>query len=151
MMWKYLKIIIISIFFISIFSCDKNSGIETDGPGELTDGYVLYSFMGNKSTSLIDTAGNILVFNNNAGNNTSEVLEINSSDEVVWQYSDDFYSTKISGAQRLESGNTIICSGDEARFIEVTNSGEKVWDHTPGNPDPTHPGSIFKIRKYIEY
>jgi hypothetical protein len=39
------------------------------------------------------------------------------------------YSENISGAQRLPNGNTIICSGTIGRFIEVTTSGEIVWEY----------------------
>jgi len=93
--------------------------------------------------------GNILVFNNNAGNNTSEVLEITKMDEIIWQYSNNFYSDHISGAYRLESGNTIICSGVEARFIEVTEAEEEVWNYSPESTNTT--SEIFKIRKYSNY
>ena len=95
--------------------------------------------------------GNVLVFNNDAGNNKSEVIEITRSDEPVWQYSNDFYSDHISGAYRLESGNTIICSGLEARFIEVTETGDEVWDFTPESSDTDKSSEIFKIRKYSDY
>lgn len=105
---------------------------------------------GQHDASFLDN-GNILVFNNNAGDNTSAVIEMNSSDEVVWEYSDNFYSTSISGAQRLESGNTLICSGNEARFIEVTSDGESVWEFTPDNSNPNHTNAIFKVREYSEY
>lgn len=95
--------------------------------------------------------GNILVFNNNAEANASAVLEITLADEVVWSYSSNFYSSRISGAQRLDSGNTLICSGVEGRFIEVTNLGDEVWDFTPEVINPNKPSEIFKIRKYSDY
>lgn len=41
----------------------------------------------------------------------------------------DFSSGHISGAQRLLNGNTLICSGDSGRFIEVEASGEAVWEY----------------------
>jgi hypothetical protein len=95
--------------------------------------------------------GNVLVFNNNAGNNQSAVFEITRSDELAWQYSNDFYSDHISGAYRLESGNTLICSGVEARFIEVTETGEEVWDYSPESTATTASAEIFKVRKYSTY
>ena len=47
-----------------------------------------------------------------------------------WRYGDpgNFYSTRVSGAQRLPNGNTLICSGEQARVFEVTTDGEVVWD-----------------------
>ena len=95
--------------------------------------------------------GNILVFNNNAETNVSAVLEITLADEVVWNYSSNFYSDHISGTQRLDSGNTLICSGVEGRFIEVNELGEEVWDFTPEIINTNSPSQIFKIRKYSDY
>lgn len=105
---------------------------------------------GQHDASFLDN-GNILVFNNNAGNSTSTAVEINTSDEVVWEYSNDFYSTNISGVQRLESGNTLICSGNEARFIEITSDGEEVWNYMPASLNSNKPIALFKARKYAEY
>ncbi|WP_159023732.1 aryl-sulfate sulfotransferase [Formosa sp. L2A11] len=95
--------------------------------------------------------GNILVFNNETDTNTSEVLELTQSDNVVWSYSNNFYSDHISGAQRLESGNTLICSGTEGRFIEVTESRDEVWDYMPENTTSNKASEIFKARKYVTY
>jgi len=49
----------------------------------------------------------------------------------AWSYSEPgtFYSSFISGAQRLPNGNTLICSGAQGRVFEVTRSGEVVWDY----------------------
>jgi hypothetical protein len=95
--------------------------------------------------------GNILVFNNVADTNTSAVLELSLLDEVVWSYSNNFYSDHISGAQRLASGNTLICSGTESRFIEVTEEGEEVWDYTSVNTSSSKSSEIFKVHKYSDY
>ena len=40
----------------------------------------------------------------------------------------DFFSSFISGAQRLPSGNTLIASGSKGRLFEVTREGEIVWE-----------------------
>ena len=95
--------------------------------------------------------GNVLVFNNVAATNSSTVLEITQADELVWSYTGNFYSNRISGAQRLGSGNTLICSGVEGRFIEVTEAGEMVWDFTPEITNTSKPSEVFKIRKYSDY
>lgn len=95
--------------------------------------------------------GNILVFNNVADTNTSAVLELSLLDEVVWSYSNNFYSDHISGAQRLASGNTLICSGTESRFIEVTEEGEEVWGYTSVNTSSSKSSEIFKVHKYSDY
>ncbi len=54
-------------------------------------------------------------------------------EEVTWSYTAenpvDFYADKISGAQRLPNGNTLICSGTDGAFFEVTPTGEIVWQY----------------------
>jgi hypothetical protein len=99
-------------------------------------------------------AGNILVFDNggfsgfgslmaglptpywpNAFRNFSRVIEFNPITlDVVWEYAapespDKFFSTLISGAQRLPNGNTLITQGGSGRVFEVTRAGEIVWDY----------------------
>ena len=48
----------------------------------------------------------------------------------VWSYSapDYFTSQRISGAERLPGGNTLICSGDQGLVFEVTPGGKRVWE-----------------------
>lgn len=41
-----------------------------------------------------------------------------------------FYSSHISGAQRLPNGNTSINSGNQGLMFEVTPAGEVVWQYT---------------------
>ena len=50
---------------------------------------------------------------------------------LAWQYEDkgNLYSPRVSGAQRLTNGNTLICSGESGRIFEVTKSGEIVWEY----------------------
>ena len=81
--------------------------------------------------------GNIMLFAN--GMNTpfphchSFITEFNpDTNETIWEYRDDpstfFYSHHISGAERLWSGNTLICEGSFGRIFEVTTEGEIVWE-----------------------
>lgn len=115
--------------------------------------------------------GNILIFNNGQnrpeGKYTSIVeieppLQNNGSYqynpesaflpiEPIWVYTDtpptNFFASKVSGAQRLPNGNTLICSGDEGYFFEVTLEGEKVWDFQ--NIYPLFgKKNVFKIQRY---
>ena len=81
------------------------------------------------------------------------MLELDSTDSIVWEYSSDFYSKNISGTQRLENGNTIICSGAEGKFIEVNQAKEVLWEHTNTYANTTPNGdsiSVFKVRKYTD-
>ena len=46
-----------------------------------------------------------------------------------------FTSLHLSGAQRLPNGNTLICSGDNGTFFEVTPKKELVWKYVyPAKP-----------------
>ncbi|WP_405413059.1 aryl-sulfate sulfotransferase [Maribacter sp. Asnod1-A12] len=87
--------------------------------------------------------GNILIFVNGNGESeqsivyelsipTSFNLAANANNElnVVWSYTrDNLYAPRVSGAVRLDNGNTLITSGSSG-FIEVTNDGEVVWEFT---------------------
>jgi hypothetical protein len=95
-------------------------------------------------------AGNLLVFDNGgssgygqpsgiAPNGTgvyarsnSRVLEIDPVTlKLVWSYSAPgrFFSTNISGAQRLPNGNTLITAGAGGRLFEVTADARIVWEY----------------------
>jgi hypothetical protein len=96
--------------------------------------------------------GHALVFNNGArrpGGNFSSVDEfvlpvdarggyaspssVHGAAQAVWTYfapkKTDFFSGYISGAQRLPNGNTLICSGADGIFFEVTAEKEVVWKY----------------------
>ena len=103
-------------------------------------------------------AGNLLVFDNGGasgygpassvalnGSNiyarpSSRVLEINPVTlKLVWSYQapGQFFSTNISGAQRLPNGNTLITEGADGRVFEVSTDGKIVWEYV--NPLFTGP------------
>ena len=56
-----------------------------------------------------------------------------SPSEPKWTYiakdTLSFYSGFISGAQRMQNGNTFINEGAKGRFFEVTPDGEIVWEY----------------------
>lgn len=94
-------------------------------------------------------AGNLLVFDNGGasgygfvtpaapdGTNSfaranSRVLEINPVTlELVWSYNGPrFYSSNISGAQRLPNGNTLVTEGANGRLFEVASDRKIVWEY----------------------
>jgi hypothetical protein len=94
-------------------------------------------------------AGHVLVFDNGGSSGygfagpiapngvgafaraTSRVLEIDPVTlELVWSYAAPrFFSTNISGAQRLPNGNTLITEGAGGRVFEVTSEGAIVWEY----------------------
>ena len=53
--------------------------------------------------------------------------------ELAWQYRAkqpaDFFAPFISGAQRLENGNTLIAAGTGGELYEVTRAGDIVWEY----------------------
>ncbi len=98
-------------------------------------------------------AGNILVFSNNVPGPDgphSAVFEIEPPMDdsrryllneggpfgpvtPTWSYTapdpTSFFSPFISGAHRLSNGHTLITSGAQGRFFEVTPEGEIVWEY----------------------
>jgi len=79
---------------------------------------------------------------NNAKRDYSRVLEFDPITlEIVWKFTpleaghmlfidaSKFYSSYVSGAQRLPNGNTLITEGSDGRLIEVTPEHEIVWEY----------------------
>jgi len=129
-------------------------------------------------------AGHILIFNNGLDRGWSSVEEIvppvgpdgrylleagraYGPDKSVWHYEAqnraDFYSSEISGAQRLPNGNTLVCAGVAGHLFEVTPDGAVVWQYVnpvvrggilaQGElPDPDHRGhlynAVFRVQRY---
>ena len=80
-------------------------------------------------------------------------------EEPSWTYTDgeEFFGAFISGAQRLGSGNTLICCGPSGRLFEVNTAGEILWEYLsplggeqqPGEDHPKVPGhAIFRAHRY---
>ena len=105
--------------------------------------------------------GNLLVFDNGPHRLDhpmpfSRVIEVElATKQIVWRYQErresDFFSPRISNAQRLPNGNTLICEGDFGRIFEVTVSGELVWEFV--NPyfgeGPNGPHNrVFRAYRY---
>jgi len=110
-------------------------------------------------------SSNIILFNN--GNPRlrpySNVLELKiypysyGEAEIIWEYGsssedESFFSSRISGAQRLANGNTLICSGTEGWFFEVTSDGKKIWEYANsyGNflPNGKYVRDVFRAERY---
>jgi hypothetical protein len=53
--------------------------------------------------------------------------------EQIWSYiapdTLSFYSPFVSGAHRMKNGNTFITEGSTGRLMEVTQSGQIVWEY----------------------
>ncbi len=114
--------------------------------------------------------GNILVFDNGLDKNPdpfpsygSRVVEINpKTNKVEWQFEGGkgvidkvrFYAPIVSGAQRLQNGNTLITDGPKGHIFEVTENGEVVWDfispYTTIQTGSFPNNFLFKARRYTE-
>ncbi len=107
--------------------------------------------------------GNLLLFDNGPHRLDhpmpfSRVIEVElASKQIVWKYQEkrecEFFSPRISNAQRLPNGNTLICEGDFGRLFEVTADSELVWEFV--NPyfgqGPTGLNNrVFRAYRYSE-
>lgn len=118
--------------------------------------------------------GNLMIFNNGPGRLDgaySSVIELHppvgtnrkyiigpggrfGPDKPGWKYTAPnkrtFYADFISGAHRLINGNTFICAGPQGRFLEVTMTGDIVWEYknpysgNAPNPAGDPPYSVFR-------
>lgn len=122
------------------------------GPGELGHQH---------NPTMLDNA-NILVFDNGTHRpgklvGLSRVLEVNLEGQVIWEFEEElalkYYSSFISGSQRLPNGNTLICEGPLGRFIEVTPEKEVVWEYispfyVKKNPAWGLANLVFRAHRY---
>ena len=110
--------------------------------------------------------GNYMIFANGAHTTRSnalggsQVIEIDPENKKhVWTYKGSpphtFNSRHISGAQRLSSGNTLICEGISGRIFEVTPEGDVVWNFVSpyfSSPDLKGPAGnqnmVFRALRY---
>ncbi|MCK5942445.1 MAG: aryl-sulfate sulfotransferase [Planctomycetes bacterium] len=113
-------------------------------------------------------AGNITIFNNQALPGQSTVIEITlpldalgmpfvdpvsnvfGPQAPVWSFAEPgFFSAFVSGAQRLRSGNTLICSGAQSRLFEVTPAGQTVWSYTYPSGDIIFQADAIERRLWV--
>lgn len=79
--------------------------------------------------------GNILIFDNGwlrPQGNRSRIVEMNpQTNKIVWEYisqnPNGFSSPYQGSCQRLENGNTLICSSNAGQIFELTPKGKAVW------------------------
>ena len=108
--------------------------------------------------------GNVMVFDNGFDREhdfpllRSRAIEINPvTNEIVWQYHGGTTFTEqaklessiMGGAQRLLNGNTLITVSVQGRIIEITKSGQVVWEYVEPSVDASKQNPInFKSREY---
>lgn len=80
------------------------------------------------------------------GNNTDKAARLWSNQVVWFWYSKaprGMFSHIGSSVQRLANGNSLICSDTEGHVIEVTPSGEMVWEYI----NPVTSDGILKFKR----
>lgn len=129
-------------------------------------GEILWEFqddaLGGQHDAQVTDEGTILVFANGTYSSDlmhSQVWEIDrESKEIIWRYTEkrnpmNFFSTHISGVQRLNSGNTLICEGSKGCIQEVTPNCDVVWQyvnpHWQPHPKFTNINWLFRARHYM--
>ena len=118
-------------------------------------------------------AGNILIFNNGHALEEDQSRNYSSIEEIVppvdgygyrrepgtaytpsdpvWTYTvappTDFYSSIMSGVQRLPNGNTLICDATSGNLFQVTPDGKTVWQYVyPMDGAPLKQGAEASVR-----
>jgi hypothetical protein len=123
--------------------------------------------------------GNFMIFNNGDVTGISSVEEFIAPSDSAGFYSNPgtlaygpavadwihseptntlFNSLRLSSAQRMPNGNTLICSGFTGYFSEIDSGSNLVWAYrnpvtgtgllTQGNPVNSGTNSIFSIKRY---
>lgn len=99
--------------------------------------------------------GTLLLFDNEGLGGASRVLEWEvSKGTTQWQYPADgartLYSPTCSTAYRLANGNTLLTESDNGRALEVTSSGEIIWEfHNPHRAGPAdqYVATLFDLQR----
>jgi len=97
--------------------------------------------------------GNFLLFDNGPHrlDHTmpfSRIIEVDlATKQIVWKYQEkresDFFSPRISNAQRLPNGNTLICEGDFGRLVRAAEAGMQAnVERQPGHLEAEQPGLL---------
>ena len=136
--------------------------VSRDGAGVIWE-YGGFPMLHQQHDPSLTPQGTVLVFDNGqhrTGPSASRILEIDpKTNDVIWEYAGPgvgghlFYSALISGAQRLESGNTLVTEGMTGRIFEIAPNGTVVWEYVnphvatdrfSGAENP----AVFKSRAY---
>ncbi len=144
-----------------LFSCRINSivGLIDAESGALKWKYGFPNIAHQHHASVLRN-GNVQIFDNGMhrrGIPRSAIVEVNPKDSsTVWSYTANpevqFLSGHISGAERMQGGNVLICEGASGRVFEVTSKGEIVWEWITPFAFPMPNGglspAIFRAHRY---
>lgn len=129
--------------------------------GYLDAGKIMFYNNGlNRPQGLYSTVEVIEPPMDNMGNYILGTDNVYGPDTVDWLYPEvpdlSFFSSNISGANRLPNGNTLICEGRFGDIFEVTPEGEVVWRYICpigvfgplGQGNPAIANSVFQAFRY---
>ena len=91
----------------------------------------------------------------------SRALEIRANPErdlyrELWSWSPPkeeekrYYDYAMGDANRLPNGNTILVNSLSGRIIEVTPTGDKVWEMIMLHPFPGAKHSLYKCERIVQ-
>ena len=137
--------------------------IENGLPGE--NNILIFNNGTDRQTGSFSSVDEISLPVDSEGNYTLETGTAFGPTEQEWIYTnenpEDFYGVRISGAQRLPNGNTLICNGPLGQFFEVTLGKEIIWEYvnpvigtgplTQGDPVPENGMGGFKNTVFRSY
>ncbi|HEX9640473.1 MAG TPA: arylsulfotransferase family protein [Candidatus Krumholzibacteria bacterium] len=110
--------------------------IDAFGVLDLETGIIVEAWTGDfraqHDPTMVD-GGRILLFDNLGLGRQSRVVELDPRDgSTHWSFNgsdvEPFFSETCGTAQRLSNGNTLVTESDGGRAIELTSSGEVVWE-----------------------
>ena len=111
--------------------------------------------LSNPHAASVLSNGNILSVDNGTGSvpQLSRVVEIDPNvGKIVWSYEKApiaYRGARISNAQRLWNGNTLITEGEDGRLFEVTACGAVVWEYI--NPHWFGPSETNVVTRAYRY
>lgn len=93
--------------------------------------------------------GHFMIYDNGRNRGYTRAIEIDpSTQEIVWEYNGtperSLFSGRRGSAQRLPNGNTLIAESDRGRIIEVTTTGDVVWEYLMHKQDEQHREPVYR-------
>lgn len=135
---------------VAVFNWTRNEVVWAWGRGQL---------IGPHDAQILEN-GHMLLFDNGIGRGYSRAIELDPlTKKIVWKYQADpptsFYTISRGSVQRLPNGNTLMAESDKGRAVEVTPSGEIVWEFIcPHKNEQGERATIVRMnrfpREYIE-
>ena len=134
------------IFWVSVRHFDALLGVRFPS-GEVVEigpwgfGFENGLLFSHQHAPEIQEDGSILLWDN--GNNrdpqlsSAKIIEFDLDQEtasVTFEWTDDLYDAAVGDTDRLPNDNILVTHGFSRKLVEITASGEKVWEMTTTSP-----------------